>query len=351
MLSEKKSIKQTPSLTKDRDCLFDNIRCILIFLTVFAHMFSPISKQAEAVQILYKFIFLFHMPAFILISGYFSKNADKCRKTAVSKFLIPYLVLNLISSVIYLYKHDLAWYKLNLFYPRWGMWFLLILFVSRFLLSDLLKVRFVLPLSFLFGILSGCFDALGERFGLGRLFAFLPFFMLGVYLTPEHIEKIRRIPKWIPLLFIFASFGFILFVHFNHKLDWTPYLNFSHGVLFMRNSYHSCNLTFTQGILARGFSYLFALSMTFSLIALMPRKSCYLSYIGRNTLPVYALHLFVLPYIKALKVFGGYGWDYAIFSAVIAIALTQLFSSKPVANAYNWVQNKIELLLFRSESD
>lgn len=351
MLSEKERTEQTPFPINDRDCLFDNIRCILIVLTVFAHMLSPISKQTEAAQIAYQFIFLFHMPAFILISGYFSKNADKCRKTAVTKFLIPYLALNLISSVIYLHNHNLAWYKLDLLNPRWGMWFLLVLFVYRFLLPDLLRMRFALPVSFGIGLAAGCFDALGESFGLGRLFAFLPFFMLGVYLTPEHIQRLRRIPKWIPLLGILLSFGFILFVHYNHKLDWTQYLNFSHGFLFMRNSYHSCNLTILQGIAARSLVYLFAGVMTFSLIALMPRKNCYLSYIGQNTLPVYALHLLLLPYIKALKVFGGSGWDYLLFSAVVAVAMTQLFSSKPAASAYNWCQTKAESLVFRSDPD
>lgn len=334
---------------KSRDGLFDNIRCLLIFLVVFAHMFSPVSHQNTAAQLIYKFIFLFHMPAFILISGYFSKNVEKCRENAVAKFLLPYCILNLLSSAINLYKSGKSWHLLDLFYPRWGIWFLLVLFVYRLLLKDLVRVRYILPISFLIGLISGCFEAFDSDLALGRIFGFLPFFMLGYFLTPEHIEKIRKIPKWIPLFALAASVGFILFAHYNYKLEWTEFLCFPHQMLFLRNSYHECKLSITEGLIARTAIYLFALAIIFALIALMPRKQTKLTTIGKNTMTVYVLHLFLLPHIKDLDLFGSSGWDYIIFSFIFSVIITLLFSAPPVAKAYDFIMGKIENLIFRKQ--
>src|SRR3954454_11961298 len=78
--------------TKSRSKYFDNAKFILIFLVVFGHMISPYKDQDKVLFTLYSVIFLFHMPAFILISGYFAKGYRKkgyLLKT-VQKILVPY---------------------------------------------------------------------------------------------------------------------------------------------------------------------------------------------------------------------------------------------------------------------
>ncbi len=330
-----------------RDALFDNIRFILIFLVVLGHTLSPIGKQPDAIQLIYKFIYLFHMPAFMLLSGYFSKNVEKCRDTAVQKYLLPYLIFNLLSSVIYLYQGGKAWYVLDIFYPRWGIWFLLVLFVYRFVLKDLVRIRLMLPLSFVIGLLAGCFDKLDSDFAWGRIFGFLPFFILGYYLTAEHIEKIRKLPKYIPVLTGLLSVGFILFTHFNQKYDWTSFLNFSHQMYFLRDSYRECGLGTFDGLICRAAIYLFALLITFTLIALTPRKKTYLATVGKNTMTVYILHLFILNEIKDLSIWPKPGYLVLLCGFAVAAAFVFLFSAPPVAKAYSFCIEKLEKLIFR----
>ncbi len=337
----------TSAAPKQRDSLFDNIRCLLIFLVVFGHMFSPVSKQPEATQLIYKFIFSFHMPAFMLLSGYFSKNAEKCRETAVQKYLLPFLVFNLLSSVIYLYNGGRSWHMLDLFYPRWGIWFLLVLFIYRFFLKDLIRIRYLLPLSFGIGLLSGCFTKLDSDLALGRVFAFLPFFMIGYYLTPEHIEKIRKLPKLIPCLTGLLSVGFVLFTHYNHKLGWTSFLNFPHQMYFLRGSYHDCDLRISEGLICRAAIYLFALFMIFTLIALMPRTKTFLATVGKNTMTVYLLHLYIVNELKDLSFWPKPGYGMLLVGFVAAVVMTLLFSAPPVAKAYDFVMGKLEKLIFK----
>lgn len=49
---------------------------MLIFLVVFGHMISTFADTPE-VDVIYKIIFSFHMPAFIFVSGYFAKVEPK----------------------------------------------------------------------------------------------------------------------------------------------------------------------------------------------------------------------------------------------------------------------------------
>ena len=159
----------TPNQT--RSALFDNIRCLLIFLVLICHLFSStygvsINKQPMLAQWIYQATFLFHIPGFLIISGYFSKKVDKLRDTAVSKYLVPFLVFNLISSAIYLYNHGSAWYKLDILYPRWGLWFLLAMFIWNFFLKDLVRLRYALPLSFIIGLSCNKHIRAGKRYSL-----------------------------------------------------------------------------------------------------------------------------------------------------------------------------------------
>ncbi len=327
--------------TKQHDCLFDNIRFFLILLVAFGHLLSPISKQNAVTKDIYYFIYLFHMPAFCFISGYFSKNTEKCRETAVSKFLLPFLVLNLISSVLYLYEGGKSWYQLNLLFPRWGMWFLLAMFFWKFLLKDIVRLRYALPVCFAIGLLSGCFPAFGSFLALGRTLAFLPLFIAGYYTTPALIEKLRRIPKWVGALTLLLCAAFAVTAS---RLEL-----FSHQTMFLRDDYHTLDQGFAEGILWRCALYFFGLLMTFALINLFSRKYSYLSVVGSNTLPIYALHLFIVPRIKGLKLFGGKGYLYLFAAFAIAAALVFLLSSKPVVFLYNKVMDGIGELIFPSE--
>lgn len=59
-----------------RISFFDNARVILIFLVVFGHLISKYVKDEPFLANIYLFIYTFHMPAFILISGYFAKKIN-----------------------------------------------------------------------------------------------------------------------------------------------------------------------------------------------------------------------------------------------------------------------------------
>ena len=58
---------------KERDYYFDNLKAVLIFLVVLGHFLLPIHDNAVLV-ILKRLIYVFHMPLFVFVSGYFAKT-------------------------------------------------------------------------------------------------------------------------------------------------------------------------------------------------------------------------------------------------------------------------------------
>ena len=192
---------------QERDVFFDNARAILIFLVVFGHLIADRVGEAGWMRDLYYVFYMFHMPAFVFITGYFSKNTEKGRAGAVRSFLIPYLVFNTIFALInYVLADQLSTFphKYNVTKPQWGMWFFLACFLWKMLAPELKKIRFAVPVAFLLGLVLPVFPGFNTTFTLGRVIGFLGFFVAGLLCPAEYIEKIKRIPKWISGL-VFAG--------------------------------------------------------------------------------------------------------------------------------------------------
>src|SRR3954451_23551578 len=161
--------------TTSRSKYFDNAKFILIFLVVFGHMISPYKEQDKILFTLYTVIFLFHMPAFILISGYFAKGFKKkgyLRKT-VQKILIPYFIFQIIYSVFYYLVGKENTLEFDLFQPHWSLWFLLSLFFWNLLLYIFARLKWVgLLVAVLLGIAIGYIDEAGSFLSISRTFVF-----------------------------------------------------------------------------------------------------------------------------------------------------------------------------------
>ena len=84
---------------KIRDPFFDNAKFLLLVIVVFGHLLQPFIGEAGWVHDLYFTIYTFHMPAFILISGYFAKSFARKFQVEVSHLLkfVCYLIFILSS--------------------------------------------------------------------------------------------------------------------------------------------------------------------------------------------------------------------------------------------------------------
>jgi fucose 4-O-acetylase-like acetyltransferase len=57
-----------------RDFSLDNTKMLLIAFVIIGHVIEPIIGRFEWVKALYIYIYLFHMPLFVYVSGVFSSS-------------------------------------------------------------------------------------------------------------------------------------------------------------------------------------------------------------------------------------------------------------------------------------
>ena len=107
-------------LTEKRDYLFDNLKALMLFLVVIGHILDPyIERQDSLYRYLMQYIYLFHMPMFAFITGYFTKNTEKARNSAVRNVLVPYIfwqLLYIITALLFI-RLGLASYNTDVFKP------------------------------------------------------------------------------------------------------------------------------------------------------------------------------------------------------------------------------------------
>src|SRR5699024_10109746 len=83
-----------------KDLRMSNLKGILIFLVVFGHFIEIYKKEYYE---LFVFIYAFHMPVFIFISGYFAK---RMRKSKIINLILLYLIFQTFLNVILFLTDD-----------------------------------------------------------------------------------------------------------------------------------------------------------------------------------------------------------------------------------------------------
>ncbi|AMQ70837.1 MULTISPECIES: acyltransferase family protein [Bacillus] len=314
-------------MTKSRDSYFDNAKFILIFLVVFGHILRSFINGNEFMLHLYKFIYTFHMPAFILVSGYFAKNFKRkgyVKKLAV-KLIIPYLIFQGIYSVFYYLIQDESMASVNPIDPQWSLWFLVSLFFWNLLLYPFTKLpkMWALGASCGLAVMIGYLDFISSTLSLSRTFVFLPMFLVGFYLKKRHFDLLRaKRGRQIA-----AGVLGIVFL-----LCWC--IDFDYSWLFGSEPYSTFGTVSLLSGLSRIGWYVLAFAATFSFLALVPQKRYFFTKWGTRTFYVYLLHGFI---IKTLRQIGleDHLSDYQnlVMLLMLTAALTSILSSNAVKTA------------------
>ncbi len=330
---------------KERSYLFDNYRALLIYFVVLGHTLSYANKSSAIYPAIYYFIYFFHMPAFLFVSGYFSKNVDKCREKAVRTLFVPYLVLNVLCYIqgycVYV-GNGRSYPAFQVFQPIRGCWFLLCLFVYKMFLKDLIRIRHILPVSFAVGLLVGWSQEFAGYFSLSRLFVFAFYFLLGYYINEDHIARIRKIPKWAAAAVLAAGAWFAWYVT-SHKLMYIECILF-------RNPYRQGHQIQEMGI--RALLYGIALLLSAAWIVLTSEKKTWYSHIGQNSVTVYVIHLFITRWLKDqawVQAVSGNPYRYGLYLIVSTTAMTLILSLPAVRKAYDFILVQIDKKLFVRE--
>src|SRR5699024_8689361 len=125
------------------------------------------------------------------------------------------------------------------------------------------------------GILIGYFDNVEHTFSLSRTFVFFPFFLLGFYVTTDHIKLLKRfVSRQLALIIVVTVAGFIYYL---------PDIN--SGWLLASKSYNSLGLDYLGG-LARLGVYGTSTLVAASILILVPERRFSFTHLGERTLYV-----------------------------------------------------------------
>lgn len=268
--------------THRRNDLMDNLKGILIFLVVFSHFllhYVDLGVASVLVQSLTYYIFAFHMPLFVFICGYFSKDLEKSRFKAFESLLLPYLLFNSLMMFCEA-RVTGSTRNVSLLTPVYVHWFLLALFFWRLLLKDLVKIRLILPISFFAALMVGYFSDVTNVLALGRTIAFLPFFLMGYYTDEALIAKIRTTNRWLAYSALVVSALPVYVLTASKSLSIT---------VFIAAPYSSI-----ATLRLRLVFFALALLIGLVLIVLCPAKRLrFLADAGQHSLLVFLLHRYV----------------------------------------------------------
>ncbi len=294
-------------------------------------MFVMLSHLESRTDLLETFYAPFYLTVFFFLSGYVYKQPKSFKDHMIKKIrglFVPWFLLSnfnvLLSSLITLknnhsLKNDLMWNALQIRPLGDGMWFVAALFVAFipfyfFIKND--NRRFTIIAVFILSVLSNIYTILMPK----------DFFPWGNAALPWHIEYIFRAMFWMVLGYYYRN-------NYEEKLDkyinkWVKvfipiiYLVIIYSPAQFEGDIPSMLYGYIKSIVGIAFIIIICKSL---------KTNKYVSYVGANTLILFAFHgkvYAVLERLLAIKAGGFYVGclNSVIYSSLLAIILTVILS-------------------------
>lgn len=314
-----------------RDPFFDNAKFLAIVLVVAGHSIVSL-RDVRFAHALYLFVYTFHMPVFIVITGHFSRNftfaGGKARRL-ITGLGVPYVVFETAYST-YHWAVGHAPFEISLLDPYYLTWFLLALFLWRLSTPVWQQIRWPVAAAVLVALLSGMSQLPGEL-EMNRTLGLLPFYVLGLMLRPEHFELLKR-PKArvFGIVTMVFGFAFTFFVADRHMTTEWVYWRSGNPTLHVNDltgSVIRLGLMFAAAVLVAAF------------LTLVPRRETWFTGLGAATLYAYLLHGF---FTKLMDYMNWYDVSFlhtvpgVFVTMATGAVLATLLCTPPVRKVMHW---------------
>lgn len=322
-------------MASTRDPWLDNAKMLLITAVVVGHVLAVLPGDDVFRDHLYDAIYVVHMPAFVLISGYLSQRFSWTRRhlrSLVTTLLVPYAVFALLLHGLYSAHVGEATDRPMLLDPFWALWFLAALFLWR-LASPVLRLSTAaVPLSILVALVVPM-QAQVPELAVNRALQFLPFFVIGLHLRKELLEQLQRPVARVLGVLVLAAV-------------WVGTTGFSAELgsrwLYHNTSFAALGVDTAEGVTTRGAVLVASLAGALALLALAPTRSGWWTTIGTQSMTVYLGHTVA---VKALQ-YDGFFRDTdprtALWQGVgIALLIVAVLASPPVVRSLRWLTDPV----------
>ena len=366
MLDPVNSQAPVTAAPKARIAVWDNARFVLILLVVVAHVVSTVRTQTSFGYGLYTFIYLFHMPAMIALSGLFSK-ADAAPKTVRStlQLLVTWLSWEAIWALIHFFSSGRGLPESWLVAPAWTLWFLVTLATMRILLPYIVRLRHPLLFSIALALAAGLSPVVGTQFSASRTLCFLPFFVAGWMITNRGWLRGEWFARPTVALrgaaaallgLLAAAVAILAPLRKEWRIDtWLVWRDdyawlFDHAPVMGWAPDEWWAIALGGAGMRLGF-LLVAAAMTLALLLLVPRGHGVITVWGTRTLYVYLLHGPIVSYLRAsgaVEWFGGFGGAGVVMLIGVGVAITLVLSLGWVSKVFRPViEPRLDVLFSR----
>lgn len=311
-------------MASPRDPWFDNAKMALVTLVVVGHALVLLPDSATTDH-LYDFLYAWHVPAFVFVTGYLSRSWSYSRRRLwqlVRTVAVPYV---LFEAAIASFRVHVGGEELENLWrdPHWPMWYLSALFFWR-LLTPLFKDLWGgLALAVVVSLVAGLYA--GDTLDMARILGLLPFFVMGLKATPERLELLRA--PWVQVC---AAGVFVAtWLLTSRTDDWA-----ATEWLYYRARYEELDVSDGQAFVTRAALLVLGTLGAWAFLALVPRVRGWFTTMGAATLVVYLFHGFAvkgLEYTPYDELFVDHELLGIVLTSTGAVALSLLLASPPVA--------------------
>jgi fucose 4-O-acetylase-like acetyltransferase len=326
-----------PAARRSRDPFFDNAKMLLVTLVVVGHSWTLFPDAASDSPV-YHFLYLWHVPAFVVVTGYLSRSFTFTRRNLhrlMTTVVVPYFV---VETLLAAFRTVVGGEHLSTLYiePHWPMWYLAVLFLWRLVTPVLRRVSHPLALAVAVSLVGGVVTT--GVLDIPRFLGLMPFFVLGMSLSREQFDALAR-PRVRVVAAVLLAAAFVAAVPLAARVskEW----------LYWRTGYADLGVTFWQGVAFRSLLMVVAGALALSALALVPRSHRWFTSLGGASLVVYLFHGFfvktaVYAGVPDLVVADPITSFLLVSGAAVAVAL--LLAATPVARRLNAVIDPISTI-------
>ena len=258
---------------KERSAYWDNIKGFLIILVVFAHILFPFQNTVSGIDAAVDYIYMFHMPAFVFISGFFGKSERSHSFESIIRLIFLYFVFNSIMWFIGGFS--------SLLVPAYSYWYLIALIVWRLTAHHIAGFREINLILFVTALFAGFYPSLDNTFAVARIIGFYPYYMIGYQLRREKSSVLQNQPyakRAAAGVLVLTGAAVLAFFAYS-------YFHYTDAALQMERYTHPID-AFGRIVL-----YITAFLAIYALRCLSPNRPLpLLTLFGRNSLWIFILH-------------------------------------------------------------
>ncbi|MEH3032742.1 MAG: acyltransferase family protein [Aeromicrobium erythreum] len=341
-----------PTITappKERIAYLDNARYWVMLLVVIGHFLTQYTVMDSARGV-YVWIYTFHMPFFILISGYTARNymgdARQVRRI-VSTLVVPYLIVETSLQLI-MQHYGKGPDHLAILSPQWLGWFMAALFVWRLTTPIWRALKYPITTSIAISLLVPLIEV-PNVLALPKILGFLPFYVVGMHMNRQLFERLADARIRIASAVLLVGSFVVCYLYsggWDNATDW----------LLWKQRYGEDPLGVgpLEGVTQRAQLLVVGFVLTYAALSLIPRRRSWTTRLGARTLYCYLLHGYVILILNyqfdLFEKTTKYGAAAAVVAILVAIVLANLLMTSIVSKVFRPVFEPRLSWLFRDDA-